>query len=303
MIMEKKWQSRKLPRDANYNLQYNNGLFYLSVSDYKGTECYYSKDGMTWSPFTLRPPAEVNLEGSSLSIKNVYTVNGKWVLYGSGYYNRQSYIFTSDDGIRWEYTGIIPTNKNFSLFWNGKNYSAIMYSGYMFVDKDISKYKYRHFLGSQGSAELIVYTSPDLKSWKQISGLSPGNWYYSTGNNSMQTGIFYWYDPYSNELTSTDGINFTINKLPKALQTTDYRSPIYKKGNIYYVFMNDWISSGVVHTKILTSNDRLNWKVMKINVLNSMTVFQSGNQFIGKGIDEEGKIVLSDDGIHWRRIK
>ncbi len=299
----KTWQSRKLPRDANYNLQYNNGLFYLSVSDYKGTESYYSTDGITWSSFTLRPPTEVNLEGSSLYIKNVFTVNGKWVLSGSGRYNRHSYIFTSNDGKKWEYAGVIPTNKPFHLLWNGQNYSAIMLYGYMFVDKDIKNNKYRHLLGPQGSAELIVYTSHDLKNWKQISGLTPGNTYYYSGISTSQTGIFYWYDLYSNELSSTDGINFKIKKLPKALQTNDYRSPIYKKGNIHYVFMNNWISSGVVHTKVLTSNDKLNWKETKINVLNSMVVIQSGNKFIGYGHDDEGKIVMSDDGIHWKRIK
>ncbi|MEK3750862.1 leucine-rich repeat domain-containing protein [Paenibacillus sp. FSL E2-8871] len=301
----KTWVSRSLPRNANYYFQYHNNLFYLSISDYKGTESYYSKDGKEWTSFFLYAP-----NGSKLSILQIQSVHGKQVLLATNEYLKSTYIFTSMNGISWDYESTIAT-KGAKLIWNGKQYTALG-GGYLYYGKPSTKNQFLVKPKDGVSGELIIFTSTDLKKWTQHSGaVKKLNYTWSNADGPYKgygvyeeqpviNGQILLYDDYSHVLTSIDGINFKIKNTNNSLQTNDWRSPIYEKNKQYYVFMHYWVSSGVVNTKVLTSKDKINWKTTKIKVLNNMYVFQSGTKFLG--YSDEG-VAISDDGINWKKIK
>lgn len=301
----KTWVARKLPRDANYNFLYHNNLFYLSVSDYKGTENYYSKDGKEWTSFFLNAP-----NGSKLSINQIQIVGGKQVLLATNERLLNTYVFTSANGMAWDYQGVIAT-KGATLVWNGKQYTALG-GGYSYYGKPSTKNQFLVKPGEGVSGELIIFTSPDLKKWTQHSGAikklmytwsdgdGPSKNYYVDLEEPEVNGQIQLFDYYSHTLTSTDGITFKMKETNKALQTNDWRSPIYENNKQYYVFMHYWVSSGVVNTKVLISKDKINWKTTNIKALNDMNVFQAGTKFIGYS---GSSVAISDDGIHWKTIK
>lgn len=301
----KTWISRSLPRNANYYFQYHNNLFYLSVSDYKGTESYYSKDGKEWTSFFLYAP-----NGSKLAINQIQMINGKQVLLATNERLNNTYIFTSTNGTSWDYQSQIAT-KGATLIWNGKQYTALG-GGYLYYGKPSSRNQYLVKRDEGVSAELIIFTSADIKQWTQHSGAvkklfytwsdmdGPFKGYGVRLEQPVVNGIIQLYDDYSHVLTSTDGINFQIKNVNKALQTNDWRSPIYEKNKQYYVFMHYWVSPGVVNTKVLTSKDKINWKTTKIKALNNMFILQAGSKFLG--YSDRG-VAISDDGVNWKTIK
>ncbi|WP_268625027.1 leucine-rich repeat domain-containing protein [Paenibacillus alvei] len=302
----KTWVARKLPRDANYNFLYHNNLFYLSVSDYKGTENYYSKDGKVWTSFFLNAP-----NGSKLSINEIQMVGGKQVLLATNErLPLNTYVYTSANGMSWDYQGAIAT-KGATLVWNGKQYTALG-GGYSYYGKPSTKNQFLVKPGDGVTGELIIFTSPDLKKWTQHSGAIKKLMYtWSDGDGPsknygvyleqpMVNGQIQLFDDYSHTLTSTDGITFKMKETNKALQTNDWRSPIYENNKQYYVFMHYWVSSGVVNTKVLISKDKIKWKTTNIKALNNMIVFQSGTKFFGYS---GSSVAISDDGIQWKTIK
>lgn len=301
----KKWEARKLPRDANYNLLYSKDLYYLAVSDYKGTENYVTKDGKTWTSFQLHAP-----NGSKLSISSVDWVNGKRVLLATNEVLKHTYVFTSADGYKWEYKSEIAT-KGAYIIWNGKSYTALG-GGYLYYGKASTKNQFSVQPSEGISGELIIFTSSDLQKWTQHSGAVKKLTYTWSDGNGPYKGFYVFLqepvvngriqlaDSYSHILTSTDGISFTMKKDQTALATNDWRSPIYEKSGKYYVFMHYWVSPGVVNTKLLTSADKIHWKTTKIKALNNMVVVQAGSQFMGHSGDA---IMISGDGVNWQKIK
>ncbi|OXS52922.1 hypothetical protein B1A99_31710 [Cohnella sp. CIP 111063] len=295
----KTWEARRLPdRTAYFRVHYANGLFYLATNDYgtgKVVETYYSKDGKEWTSFSLKDD-----DGLPLTISSLQTVNGKKLLLATRWEMNQTYVFTSPDGVKWQRLSVLPT-QDAVILWNGKQYSAVD-GGYLYRGEP---QKANQFLidPSMGySAELFVSTSKDLVRWTQRSGRqdSTTRHRYSTYAETVgRQGVITLFDGWSHQITSTDGVTFKRQTVPKPLQTNSYRSPIYKKGNTYYVFMQYWTEKGV-KTKVLTSKDQKNWKETKVQSIDTMFVIQAGNQFIGYSFSE---VAISDDGFKWRKIK
>jgi len=320
----KTWEARRLPFSTEYfKLEYLNGLYYLT-NDYRyfGEPHYYSADGATWTPFYLEAP-----DGKKLGIDNLQMVNGKRIAVTTNERLDSMYIFASADGKEWTREGaltdILWSGSTVYIVPNGKGYAAIAGGHRYFNYKKTALAN--HFLiepkGNEG-ADLIVYTSPDLKEWKLRTGAVGNfryNWYtynLATGERvpsrdyhlyeeePIQAGDIRFYDVYSNQISSKDGVTFTLKKAQSIFQKyslSDERTPIFQANGQYYVFTQFWGGPGVTRTRALVSKDKKNWKetVLK-NVPNGMRVLQSGKFFIGYN---ETEMAISSDGIAWKKIK
>lgn len=311
----KTWVSRKLPLEEMYSVNYAKGRFFLSVMHINSLNAefgnYTSVNGDKWTPFTLEASNE-----EETTIRNVYFLNGQYVLVGVQEHVA-SPIYTSSNGVDWKEVGLIPIEKVYDLTWNGKVYTALCgdYVFFLSKTKSLSKNQFLTDASDKRYAELILYTSTDLNSWTQQSGTVKDDLNYSfTVNDVPQIGYNIYPEGYTtdgvitlyderNTYTSKNGISFTIQKTPSAIVDPFGRSPIYKKGNKYYTFIQYWYSSGVVRSKVGISTDRIKWKVTDLGktVPNSMNVFQAGQWFIG--YDTNGPISLSETGLNWKKIR
>lgn len=320
----KTWEARRLPSSEPYfEIDYLDGLYYIT-NDYRysGEPHYYSSDGATWTPFYLKAP-----DGKKLGINNIQKVNEKWIAVTTNEKLDSLHIFTSKDGKEWARAGALT-----DILWSGsKVYIVPSGKGYAAIAGGHSYFNYKkttvpnNFLtepkGGEG-ADLIVYTSLDLEEWTLRSGAEGNfryNWYtlnLATGERvpardyhiyeeePLEKGNIRFYDVYSNQLSSKDGITFTLKKAQPIFQKYslgDYRTPIFKANNQYYVFAQFWNGPGGQHTRVLISKDKTNWKETALkNVPRNMYVIQSGKYFIGYN---ETEMVISSDGLTWKKIK
>ncbi|MEO3947721.1 exo-alpha-sialidase [Gorillibacterium sp. CAU 1737] len=303
----KTWEARKLPPNGKGSIEtYQNLYFLRHLSD------YVSKDGKTWTTLVFKGPND-----EPLSMAGVDYLNGKLVLQaigGKAREEKKNYLFTSTDGKTWDYQGVLQLGYRVQLFWNGKRYTAVG-GGYKLAGNP--KLPNQFSVGNGDTGEMVVLSSPDLTQWTQHSGSIRSDvsyTFYVQGGPSRNyfltpewapSGQIAFFDPYGHLLVSTDGKTFTSKKEPTILHSTDGRTPMMKKGDQYYVFQMYWIRSGVVGTKLLTSKDRVNWKSTVVSTSKTIWAIPSGNQFLSveNPTFTDGKLMLSDDGVHWRQIK
>ncbi|MEO3947091.1 hypothetical protein [Gorillibacterium sp. CAU 1737] len=310
----KKWVSRKLPSSDMYDINYVKGRFYLSpmhIDPYNAAiGSFTSTNGDKWTPFTLEAS---NKEATT--IRNVHYLNGQYVLVGNQE-DDTTPIYTSSNGLNWKEVGLLPTEVRY-LTWNGKVYSAICGEYVFFSSKalTLSRNQFQTDASDKRYAELILYTSSNLKTWTQQSGTVKKDLKYGFLVNDVPRksynfnlegytpdGVITLYDE-RNIYTSKNGISFTIQKSPSAIVNPFGRSPIYKLGSKYYTFIQYWYSSGVVRSKVGVSTDRVKWTVTDLGktVPDSMNVLQAGQWFIGYGY--QGGISLSENGLTWKKIR
>ncbi|MFF2093099.1 hypothetical protein [Paenibacillus sp. NPDC058174] len=61
--------------------------------------------------------------------------------------------------------------------------------------------------------------------------------YYYEEEQPVTNGTIILFDSYGNTLKSTNGITFTMSSRPDLFPTNDYRSPMYKVGKQYMIFI------------------------------------------------------------------
>lgn len=311
----KTWVSRSLPSSGMYAVRYLKGKFYLStmhVDQYYSVIRIYvsSNGGDEWTKMTLEAES-----GGPITIGNLQYLNGNYILLGTQVLNQRTPVFTSTDGIAWTEVGSIPIDIRF-LTWNGTRYTAYG-SGYQLtpVNKSQQMTRNQFKLKNGNWAEMIVFTSDDLREWTMQSGAIKKNFYYDSiyVNNKpyptydyeeeqpVANGTIILFDSYGNTLKSTDGMTFKMSSRPDLFPTNDYRSPMYKVGKKYMIFTQYWYASGVMRLNALTSTDKVHWTTTKLSRnTDNMYVSQAGSMLMGIA---EKHVLLSSNGIDWKVIR
>ncbi|MFF2089849.1 hypothetical protein [Paenibacillus sp. NPDC058174] len=311
----KTWVSHSLPSSGMYAVRYLKGKFYLSTmhvdQQYSVIRIYVSSNGGDeWTKMTLEAKS-----GGPITIGNLQYLKGSYILLGKQMLNERTPVFTSTDGITWTEAGSIPFGIEF-LTWNGIRYTAYG-AGYQLSPQDkAQKLARNQFKLKNGNwAELIIFTSNDLREWTMQSGAIKKNFYYdSMYVNNKPIPIYYYeeeqpvtdgtiflFDSYGNTLKSTNGITFSMSSRPDLFPTNDYRSPMYKVGKQYMIFTQYWYASGVMRLNVLTSTDKVKWKTTKLSRnTDNMFVTQAGSMLLGIA---DKKVLLSSNGIDWKVIR
>lgn len=314
----KSWVSYRLPTDAMYRILYDKGRFYMANMHvdqrYSNIHAYTSTDGKEWFSFDLDNDNS-NHNSNPYTIVNVQYINGQYILLAHTY-NNETKLFTSSNGMDWYEKVEIPSEIYF-ITWNGTIYSAFG-GGYTFYS--MSKPNSRNQLVVDAAqnryAEMLIYSSNDLKNWTMQSGSIKSNLKYSFVFNGLPRNNYYYdlekpvfdgiitlYDSSGNRLISKNGTTFTVQSFKKTLDANYSRSPMFKVGKNYMIFAQYWFSPGVIRSKVLTSTDQVHWKTTNLtkSIPNTMTVIQAGSKLIGYG--DKGEMSISNDGFQWTKIR
>ncbi|WP_162162950.1 hypothetical protein [Gorillibacterium massiliense] len=294
------WSKAPLPAESKYTtLIFAKDRFYFSTFNTSMPQTFWSLDGKTWTSFELR-----NDDGA-YSVSNVDYIQNQYVLSAVRMGDDEMPVYVSADGVSWEKRGTVPDHGE--LVWNGKRY-VVMSGGYTYEGAASSRNQFTVKAKDKVKAEMLLYTSDDLKSWKQQSGSIKPNLRYEAMYNGDRLIPNYWasimevaadgtitaIDYYGNIFTSKDGITFSLVRNEPALYDIGL-SPMFKVGAKYMIYGVLWRGEGALYT----STDKLHWTKQKIaNQPFAMSVLKDGQNFVGFG-REDGSIAVSKDGVNW----
>lgn len=299
------WTKKPVPVKAYYhNLDYisQNQTFYYTPFNAENQVTMWSKDGLSWSPLTLQ-----GADGATLAMTSIQWLNGQYLLTATeagAAWDYSTYVLASKDGVNWKQHAEVPIGNMDNIVWNGKQYVGLA-GGYSYYGAPKSRNQFR--LSSDTSGELIVYTSPDLKSWTMQSGsikslnytdpffnpkfLRPT--YFAQLYEIKSDGTIVLLDDSGNILESKDGITFKATR-KEPLFSGVILSEIFWNGSQFLMYMED-DNFGYV----LTSKDKLKWTKKKIpNIPRAIDVRKVGNRFVGFGMGTG--IAVSKDGLEWK---
>jgi len=303
------WSKHPLPVQTKYTrMQYisSNQTFYLSNYNSFEPVTYTSKDGLKWTEFTI-----TGADNAPLRMLTIQWIQGQYVMTATDKKImdvRKIYILTSADGAAWKHVSTIE-DSGVQIVWNGKRYVGLA-GGYLYAGRPATNNQIRVDQKNGLSGELIVYTSDDLKSWKQQSGSikshlkyegiphngKPFKMYGGDLHDIKPNGTIVLTDSYGNVLESADGITFkAVRKDP--LFHMAARSETMWNGSHYLIYLGVYTDNAYV----LTSKDKVKWTKKAITgIPGAIMVAKSGSKFVA--FSYNGTIATSQDGLTWKVV-
>lgn len=234
-----------------WGLAYGNGVFVTVAQGNNLDHLLWATttDGTTWTPHTQALGAGVKYTAEG----GVWYLGGRFITFGNQ--DGNAYVYTSTDGATW-------TAKEMKA--NARAGNLLAYSGSVYVNE---------------GANNIYWTSPDLETWAQGSGVTPGSYGYDNiafGQGHFVTGI----NGGGQVFTGSDGVTWT--DIPN----------VQGPGGSYVTTAHGVFV--LLGNKKFTSTDGVTFVPMTSDPLIGGPGFSVGNQMVWLGVLIQGSSVLSE---------